>query len=189
MVFAALMHGRRKPRSARAGQAAERPRASATDNAETLASALEELITSRVDKIQKKVAGAASFSLSGATLDGRISARCVIRLNPGADKISRGLSLTSTVVWSHGSHLLMRALEVSRFHGLSWSRPTLSMPLIQAKRTLRSAMLAWRTGLSADDRQAAADGLLEQFRLERPIETPCTVSGFWPMTDELDIRR
>jgi 5-formyltetrahydrofolate cyclo-ligase len=59
---------------------------------------------------------------------------------------------------------------------------------IQAKQTLRSAMLAWRTRLSAADRQAAADALVEQFRLERPIETPCTVSGFWPMTDELDIR-
>ena len=59
---------------------------------------------------------------------------------------------------------------------------------IEAKRTLRSAMLAWRAGLSEDERRAAADGLLEQFRREQPIETPCVVSGFWPMKDELDIR-
>src|ERR1700730_9914169 len=34
-------------------------RASATDSAETLATALEDLITSRVDKMSKKVSGAA----------------------------------------------------------------------------------------------------------------------------------
>ena len=38
---------------------AESERASASDSAETLATALEELITSRVDKIQRKVSGAA----------------------------------------------------------------------------------------------------------------------------------
>ncbi len=38
---------------------AESARASATDNADTLATALEELITARVDKMQKKVSGAA----------------------------------------------------------------------------------------------------------------------------------
>ena len=59
---------------------------------------------------------------------------------------------------------------------------------IEAKRTLRSAMLAWRAGLSEDERRAAADGLLEQFAREQPIETPCVVSGFWPMKEELDIR-
>jgi 5-formyltetrahydrofolate cyclo-ligase len=59
---------------------------------------------------------------------------------------------------------------------------------IEVKRTLRSAMLAWRAGLSEDERRAAADGLLEQCRREQPIETPCVVSGFWPMKDELDIR-
>jgi 5-formyltetrahydrofolate cyclo-ligase len=58
----------------------------------------------------------------------------------------------------------------------------------EAKQTLRSAMLAWRTGLSGDERQEAADGVLEQFRRERPIETPAVVSGFWPVKDELDIR-
>ena len=39
--------------------AAESARASATDSAETLATALEDLITSRVDKMGKKVSGAA----------------------------------------------------------------------------------------------------------------------------------
>ena len=40
-------------------KAAESARASATDSAETLATALEDLITSRVDKMSKKVSGAA----------------------------------------------------------------------------------------------------------------------------------
>jgi len=62
------------------------------------------------------------------------------------------------------------------------------MSLIDAKRTLRSAMLAWRGALTDEERRAAARGLLESFRRERPIETPCVVSGFWPMKDELDIR-
>jgi 5-formyltetrahydrofolate cyclo-ligase len=57
-----------------------------------------------------------------------------------------------------------------------------------AKRTLRSAMLAWRAALSSDERQEAAHGLLEQFRRERPVETPAVVSAFWPMKDEPDIR-
>ena len=59
---------------------------------------------------------------------------------------------------------------------------------LDAKRTLRSAMLAWRAALGEDQRRAAADGLLEQFRLQRPVETPAVVTGFWPMKDELDIR-
>jgi 5-formyltetrahydrofolate cyclo-ligase len=62
------------------------------------------------------------------------------------------------------------------------------MPPAEAKRTLRSAMLAWRAGLSADERRAAADRLLEQFQRERPLDVPAVVSGFWPMKDELDIR-
>ena len=41
-----------------AGQA-ETARASAADDADTLATAFEELITSRVDKLSKKVSGAA----------------------------------------------------------------------------------------------------------------------------------
>ena len=62
------------------------------------------------------------------------------------------------------------------------------MTLIEDKRTLRSAMLAWRGGLSEEERHAAAAGLVEMFQLERPFETPCVVSGFWPMAEELDIR-
>ena len=38
---------------------ADAARATATDDAETLATALEDLITSRVDKMSKKVSGAA----------------------------------------------------------------------------------------------------------------------------------
>ncbi len=59
MVFAALMLADESREARGLARQAENARASATDNAETLASALEELITSRVDKIQKKVAGAA----------------------------------------------------------------------------------------------------------------------------------
>ncbi len=62
------------------------------------------------------------------------------------------------------------------------------MSLIEAKRTLRSAMLAWRAGLGEEERRAAAQGLLDGFRRERPFETPAVVSGFWPMAEELDIR-
>jgi 5-formyltetrahydrofolate cyclo-ligase len=59
---------------------------------------------------------------------------------------------------------------------------------IDAKRTLRSAMLAWRAELREDERRAAAGGLLETMRRERPIEAPAVVSGFWPIKDEIDIR-
>ena len=62
------------------------------------------------------------------------------------------------------------------------------MTLIDDKRTLRSAMLAWRQALGDAERRAASDGLLGMLRHERPIETPCTVSGFWPIKDEIDIR-
>ena len=58
-VFAALMLADESREARSLAKQAENARASATDNAETLASALEELITSRVDKIQKKVAGVA----------------------------------------------------------------------------------------------------------------------------------
>ena len=59
---------------------------------------------------------------------------------------------------------------------------------IDAKRTLRSAMLAWRAELREEERRAAADGLLATMRRDRPIETPAVVSGFWPIKDEIDIR-
>ena len=60
--------------------------------------------------------------------------------------------------------------------------------LIDDKRTLRAAMLAWRAGFGEEERRAAAQGLLETFRHEHPFETPAVVSGFWPMDEELDIR-
>jgi len=62
------------------------------------------------------------------------------------------------------------------------------MNLIDDKRTLRSAMLAWRGALAEGERRAAAEGLLESLRRERPFETPAIVSGFWPIKDEIDIR-
>jgi len=62
------------------------------------------------------------------------------------------------------------------------------MTLIDEKRTLRSAMLAWRSGLTDEERREAANGLLESLRRERPFATPAVVSGFWPIKDEIDIR-
>jgi 5-formyltetrahydrofolate cyclo-ligase len=56
------------------------------------------------------------------------------------------------------------------------------------KRILRGAMLAWRGGLSEEERRAAAMGLVETWRYEQPVEPPAIVSGFWPMAEELDIR-
>jgi 5-formyltetrahydrofolate cyclo-ligase len=62
------------------------------------------------------------------------------------------------------------------------------MTLTDDKRTLRSAMLAWRGALGPDERRAAADGLLATLRREIPFETPAVVSGFWPIKEEIDIR-
>ena len=62
------------------------------------------------------------------------------------------------------------------------------MSLIDDKRTLRNAMLAWRGALSEDERRVAADGLLATLRREKPFETPAVVSGFWPIKEEIDIR-
>ena len=59
LVFAALMLADESHEARGIARAAESARASATDSAETLATALEELITSRVDKMSKKVSGAA----------------------------------------------------------------------------------------------------------------------------------
>jgi len=59
LVFASLMLADESREARGMAKQAETARASATDNAETLATALEELITSRVDKMSKKVTGAA----------------------------------------------------------------------------------------------------------------------------------
>jgi 5-formyltetrahydrofolate cyclo-ligase len=60
--------------------------------------------------------------------------------------------------------------------------------IAEAKRRLRGDILAWRAALSDAERQAAAQSLLRTFLRERPVEAPCTVSGFWPIKDEIDIR-
>ena len=60
--------------------------------------------------------------------------------------------------------------------------------LPDAKRILRSAMLAWRQDLGETERRVAADGLLATLRRERPIGMPAVVSGFWPIREEIDIR-
>ncbi len=59
MVFAALLLADESREARGIAKAAESARATATDSAETLATALEDLITSRVDKMSKKVSGAA----------------------------------------------------------------------------------------------------------------------------------
>jgi cell division protein ZapA len=59
LVFAALLLAEESREARGIARQAETARASATDSAETLASALEDLITARVDKMQKKVSGAA----------------------------------------------------------------------------------------------------------------------------------
>ncbi|MBM3650165.1 MAG: cell division protein ZapA [Alphaproteobacteria bacterium] len=59
LVFAALILADESREARGIAKAAESARATATDSAETLATALEELITSRVDKMSKKVSGAA----------------------------------------------------------------------------------------------------------------------------------
>jgi len=62
------------------------------------------------------------------------------------------------------------------------------MTLIERKRALRAAMQIRRRSLGADDRRAAAAGLLDIYDLERPAGSPAVVSGFWPIQDEIDIR-
>ena len=59
LVFAALLLADESHEARGLAKAAETARASATDSAETLATALEDLITSRVYKMSKKVSGAA----------------------------------------------------------------------------------------------------------------------------------
>ena len=59
LVFASLMLADESREARGVAKQAETARASATDSAETLATAFEELITSRVDKMSKKVSGAA----------------------------------------------------------------------------------------------------------------------------------
>jgi cell division protein ZapA len=59
LVFASLLLAEESREARGIARQAETARASATDNAETLATALEDLITSRVDKMSKKVSGAA----------------------------------------------------------------------------------------------------------------------------------
>lgn len=59
LVFAALLLAEESREARGIAKAAESARASATDSAETLATALEDLITARVDKMSKKVSGAA----------------------------------------------------------------------------------------------------------------------------------
>lgn len=62
------------------------------------------------------------------------------------------------------------------------------MTLTDSKRALREAMLARRQALGDGERLTAADNLLNSFFLERPVELPAVVSGFWPIKDEIDIR-
>src|SRR5262245_41666965 len=58
-VFASILLAEESREARGIARQAETARASASDDAETLATALEDLITSRVDKMSKKVSGAA----------------------------------------------------------------------------------------------------------------------------------
>ena len=62
------------------------------------------------------------------------------------------------------------------------------MNLVDDKRTLRSAMLAWRGALAEHERRAGAAALLTTLRCEKPFATPAVVSAFWPIKEEIDIR-
>jgi len=59
LVLAAVLLAEESLEARTAAKAAKSASEAATGNAETLASALEELITARVDKMSKKVSGAA----------------------------------------------------------------------------------------------------------------------------------
>ena len=59
LVFAALMLADESREARGLAKQAETARASAADSADSLATAFEELITSRVDKMSRKVSGAA----------------------------------------------------------------------------------------------------------------------------------
>ena len=59
LVFASLLLAEESREARGVAKAAENARASATDSAETLATALEDLITARVDKMAREVSGAA----------------------------------------------------------------------------------------------------------------------------------
>ncbi len=59
LVFASLLLADESREARGLARQAESARASATDGAETLATALEDLITSRVDKMSRKMSGAA----------------------------------------------------------------------------------------------------------------------------------
>jgi cell division protein ZapA len=59
LVFASLLLADESREARGIARQADVARASASDDADTLATALEDLITSRVDKMQKKVSGAA----------------------------------------------------------------------------------------------------------------------------------
>ena len=59
LVFASLLLADESREARGLARQAETARASASDSADTLATALEDLITSRVDKMSKKVSGAA----------------------------------------------------------------------------------------------------------------------------------
>lgn len=61
------------------------------------------------------------------------------------------------------------------------------MTLTNAKSTMRQAMFAWRRALDGEARRKAAQGLVATIRAETPIAVPCTVSGFWPIKDEIDV--
>ncbi|MBM3620193.1 MAG: 5-formyltetrahydrofolate cyclo-ligase [Alphaproteobacteria bacterium] len=67
-------------------------------------------------------------------------------------------------------------------------------PLLQLKRDLRRDMIVRRAAISDGVRAQAADALVRIWRRERPVPAreahgPApTISAFWPMGEEIDIR-
>lgn len=49
-------------------------------------------------------------------------------------------------------------------------------------------MLESRAALAPEARLRGVQRLLEFWRLERPVQGPVVVAGFWPMAEELDVR-
>lgn len=67
-------------------------------------------------------------------------------------------------------------------------------PLLQLKRDLRAAMIAKRAAIGEGARAEASDALVRIWRRERPVPVreatgvAPTISAFWPMAEEIDIR-
>lgn len=60
--------------------------------------------------------------------------------------------------------------------------------IVRRKTDLRTTVLARRAALSPAEREAAAQTLVDQIPNLALPDTPCLISGFWPIRDEIDVR-